>query len=129
MNKRMTPILILALLSISTLGCSTEQKLLPKNDETLIYQLPYDLTFLRTVEALEQHRDWELEETEKEKGIIVVRNLAHSHLEDADKRRIIFNIRRISSEKTSISIDPNCQYVLGGSELLKLITKYLSNEL
>jgi hypothetical protein len=127
----------MSLLTISTLlsallvmgGCATGEKLLPKIDEVLIYPLPFDLTYLRTVEALEQHPDWELEETEKEKGVITVRNTAYGQFGDADKRHIVFDLRRISGEKTSVSIAPRYQQVLGGGELLKLIAKYLTNEL
>lgn len=112
------------------IGCSSvADTILPTNDEVLIYELPFDLTFLRTMEALDSHPDWELEETEKEKGIIRVRNIAFSSLIDADQRLISFSVKRIGREETSISIVVYSQHVFGGDDLLALVADELSKEL
>ena len=110
-------------------GCSTSQKVFPVHDEVLSYKLPYDLTYLRALEALENVSGWELEETEKEKGYITVRNVAYSRFDDADKRRATFLLKRVAREETSIELAPQSQRVVGGDDLLKRISQYLSREL
>ena len=110
-------------------GCAQDQKLLPKHDEVLIYQRPYDLVYLRTLEALQLHKDWELDETEKETGVLIVRNMAYTQLGDADKRQIIFHVNSVGKGVTSVSIDPKSQQVLGGDQLLQLISEYMAHEL
>ena len=112
-------------------GCQSIQKspIYPAYDETLLYQLPYDLTYLRTLDALSNIPGWELDLTEKEKGIIRVRNLDWSKLDDSDKRLISFNVRRVSRTETSIQIAPESQHTLGGGDLMKLINQYVSAEL
>ena len=115
--------------SILLSGCMTQEKSFPAQDEVLLYALPFDLTYLRTMEAIDSHPDWELSYSEKEKGIITVRNIHHSSLTDADKRIITFMVKRVDRHETSVQLAPDSQYVIGGDELLKLVGKYLSNEL
>jgi len=93
-------------------GCSWNEKLLPNHDEILVYNLPFDLTYLRTLEALETLDDWELNELEKEKGIISVRNLAYGQFGDADKRVANFLVKRVSREQTSVQLAPESQRCL-----------------
>ena len=121
---------LLLLLSMVFSGCMTgKPESVPLNDEVMTFDLPYDLTFLRTLEALESIYGWELEETEKEQGMIRVRNVNFSRLDDADKRVITFQLERLERNKSSVQIDPESQRTLGGDELLKKIRKYLSREL
>ena len=112
-------------------GCQSIQKspIYPAHDETLLYQLPYDLTYLRTLDALSNIHGWELDLTEKEKGIIRVRNLDWVRLDDSDTRMITFSIRRVSRTQTSIQIAPESQHTLGSGDLLKIINQYISAEL
>ena len=121
-------VLMLAL-GISFAGCAAGKKIFPLHDEVLKVHLPYDLTYLRTEEALERIPGWELEMTEKEKGVIVVRNINYSTWDDADKRNATFWLKRIGPRETSIQLAPESQRVLGGGDLLEQITHYLDNEL
>lgn len=116
------------ILGIALTGCNTVSKTLPPNDETLVYKLPYDLTFLRTLEALDSQPDWDLEETEMAKGTIRVYNTNYSNLDDADLRTITFVIKRMDSGTISVSILPKCQHVPGGDKLLKTIRERLNRE-
>lgn len=118
---------VLILGSVLT-GCNTVSKVLPPNDEKLLYKLPYDLTYLRTLEALDSQPNWQLEETEMVKGIIKVRNTNYSNPDDADLRVITFVIKRVDPQTTSVSILPKCQHVPGGDKLLVAIGERLSSE-
>ena len=110
-------------------GCNTVGEVLPPNDEVLIYPLPYDLTYLRTMEALDGQGHWQLEETDKEKGTISVRDTNYSRLDDADLRAITFVVKRVDRGTTSVSIDPASQKVFGGAELMKAIGTALAREI
>jgi hypothetical protein len=110
-------------------GCSSmKEEVLPVHDEVLIYNLPYDLMFLRTLEALESVEGWELEETDKEKGLIVVRNINFSSFNDADKRAATFVLRRVNRQKTSVALTEASQRVVDGDLLLKKIGEFLGRE-
>ena len=112
-------------------GCQSIQKspVYPAYDEILLYQLPYDLTYLRALDALSTTPGWELDSTEKEKGIINVRNLNWTRLDDSDTRLITFFVRRASRSETSVQIAPQSQHTLGGGDLMKRINQYVSAEL
>jgi hypothetical protein len=126
-NLKKSLILILAVFAMA--GCaSTKDELLPVHDEVLIYDLPYDLTYLRTLEALENVDGWELEETEKEKGIIRVRNVDFASFEDADIRAATLILKRINRKQTSIALADYSQRVKEGDVLLERISQYLSHE-
>ena len=125
-------ILSIALILVLCLGfsaCNTVGEILPPNDEVLVYQLPYDLTYLRTMEALDDHGSWQLEETDKEKGVISVRDTNYSRLDDADKRVITFQVKRVDRGTTSVSIAPDSQKVYGGAELMKAVGSALGREI
>lgn len=112
-------------------GCVNIQKspVYPAHDEVLLYELPYDLTYLRTLDALSNLPGWELDITEKEKGTIRVRNLNWTRLDDSDRRLVTFVISRVSRTETSVQIAPESQRTLGGGDLMKHINKYVSAEL
>ncbi|MBN1688797.1 MAG: hypothetical protein JW893_06820 [Candidatus Omnitrophica bacterium] len=110
-------------------GCTLHEELLPLHNEVLMYKLPYDLTYLRTFEALETFDDWEIEETEKGKGLIRVRNLAYGSFGDADKRIITFYIKRYNRDMTTVQLAPESQRVLGGGMLLERIGEFLTEAL
>lgn len=120
--------LLLILTVLGGAGCTHSSRLLPVHNEVLVYPLPMDRTYLRTLEAVEAHPDWELDWTDKEKGIISVRNLRYSSFADADLRTALLVLKRLGPQKTSVQLDAKSQAVRGGDELLTLIKKYLSRE-
>lgn len=121
-------IAVLAFIILVFPGCLRDGEIMPVHDEKLIYQLPFDLVYLRTIEAMEKTNDWEMEITEKEKGTIQVRNTAFSQLSDADQRVVTVIVSRISRNETSVQLAPDSQKVIGGDRLLEQISQYLSQE-
>ena len=114
-------------------GCSAFQKYvlhheqdLPVYDRVLVYERPYDYTFLKTIEALNTFPEWVLEETDKNKGLIVIRNTQYGHLFDRDKWVARFNIKRLDKRKTSVSLDPSSQRLEKGGELLNRIDEVVN---
>jgi MFS superfamily sulfate permease-like transporter len=126
--KLFSKIVLILVLGFGLAGCNTVGELLPPNDEVLVYKLPYDLTYLRTMEALDGHDSWQLEETDKEKGTLSVRDTNYSRLDDSDLRVITFWVKRVDSGTTSVSIDPASQKVYGGKKLLEVIGGALGRE-
>ena len=120
--------ILVAALGICLAGCAAGNKVLPLHDEVLYFKLPYDLTYLRTGEALERVEGWELEQTEKEKGVIVIRNTNYSSWDDADKRSATFWLKRIGPKETSVQLAPQSQRILGAGMLLERVTQYLDRE-
>lgn len=119
--KNTYPILFVTLLMLSLgSGCSTFRDY-PKYDQVLVYDRAYDYTFLRTMEALNTVKGWSLEETDKEKGLIVIRNTEYGNLFDRDKWIARFIVKRLERKKTSVSLDPATQRVSEGGTLLKRI--------
>lgn len=115
-------------LGISLTGCAANTKVLPQHDEVLQFDLPYDLTYLRAMEAVERVEGWELQATEKEKGLLIVRNINYSSLDDADQRTATFVVKRVAARKTSVELAPYSQRVIGGDDLLERISQYLNRE-
>jgi hypothetical protein len=120
---------LVLILGLGLAGCNTVGEVLPPNDKVLVYKLPYDLTYLRTLDALNSIENWQLEETDKEKGAISVGNTDYRHLNDSDQRVITFVVKRVNSETTSVSIDPGSQKVFGGKKLLEAIGEALGREI
>ena len=120
---------LLTAVAFSAAGCiSNPKKVLKANEEILLYALPFDLTYLRTIEALELVPGWELEETEKEKGLIRMRNVNFSRFDDSDKQDITFIIKRVGARETSVQIAKQSMYSAGGDTLLQSVTQYLKRE-
>ena len=119
---------LMLILGLGLAGCNSVGKVLPPNDEVLVYKLPYDLTYLRTMEALDAQGSWQLEETDKEKGIISVRDTNYSNLDDSDLRVITFVVKRVDRGTSSVSIDTKSQKVFGGKKLLEAISEALGRE-
>ena len=105
--------ILLALVS----GCSSVKEY-PKFDQVLVYEKPYDYTYLKTLEALNTVSGWVLEETDKNKGLIVLRNTEYGNLFDRDKWVVRFNVVSLGRKKTSVSIDSVSQRNEMGGELL-----------
>lgn len=129
MKKAIFAIIFSVIFSISLTGCAGNKEILPTHDEVLTFAVPYDLAYLRTIEALESLPDWELSETEKEKGIVRIQNTNFASFDDADKRQATFIIKRVSRQETSIALAPYSQKVIGGKELFKRISQYMNTEL
>ncbi len=109
------------------LGCRTTDKMITtKHDEILIYNLPFDLTYLKTMDALQKVPGWQLQSTEKERGLITVFNSNYSALNDADQRVITFKIVSLGQGKTSVQIDPEDQRVPDGGDLMKEVAAVLN---
>ncbi len=106
--------------------CTSQLKDAPAFDQVLVYDRPYDYTFLKTLEALNTFPEWVLEETDKNKGLIVIRNTQYGHLFDKDKWVARFNIRRLDKRKTSVSLDPSTQRIQQGGELLARIDEVVN---
>jgi MFS superfamily sulfate permease-like transporter len=121
--------LFVLIFSAAFAGCNSVGEVLPPNDQVLVYKLPYDLTYLRTLEALNAVPNWQLEETDKERGLVSVRNMDYSRLDDSDRRAITFAVKRVDRETTSVSIDPDSQKVFGGKKLLDLVGEALGREI
>ncbi len=127
--KNMLAVLSVLILSLGLVGCNTVGEVLPPNDQVLVYKLPYDLTYLRTLDALDSVGTWELEETDKERGLITVRDTNYSRLDDSDLRTVTFLVKRVDRETTSVSIDPDSQKVYGGQKLLDAVSEALGREI
>ena len=121
--------IFILVLGLGLAGCNTVCKVFPPNDEVLIYKLPYDLTYLRTMEALDGKGSWQLDETDKEKGTLSVRDTNYSRLDDSDLRVIHFVVKRLDRGTTSVSIDPKSQKICGGAELMKAVGAALAREI
>ncbi len=110
---------------ILVLGCTSSKKDFPIYDQVLIYDHPYDYTYLRTLEALNSFPEWTLEETDKVKGIIIIRNTQYGHLFDRDKWVVRFNVESLGRSKTSVAIDFSSQRNEKGGELLNRIDEIM----
>jgi hypothetical protein len=117
------------ILSTSLTACISHPKaLLPVHDEVLVYQLPYDLTYLRTLDSLMGVPGWDLEVTDKENGLIRVRNVDYTGLDNSDQRVAEFILKRVNRSQTSIELSKKSQQVLGAGDLIKAISAQLNRE-
>jgi hypothetical protein len=114
-------------------GCSAFKKHILHHEQevvvhnrVLVYDRPYDYTFLKTIEALNTFPEWVLEETDKNKGLIVIRNTQYGHLFDRDKWVARFSIRRLDKRKTAVSLEPDSQRLEKGGELLDRIDEVVN---
>ncbi|MBI4372422.1 MAG: hypothetical protein HY585_01690 [Candidatus Omnitrophica bacterium] len=119
--------LILAILILALIpACASKLK---ENsivyDRELIYDRPYDYTYLKTMEALNTFPDWVLEETDKVKGLIVIRNTQYGHLFDRDKWTARFTVKSLGRKKTSVRLEPVSQRLEKGGELLDRIDQIM----
>lgn len=104
-------------------GCASVEA--PKYDAVLVYDQPFDLTYLKTIEALNEFPNWLLEETEKERGFIRICNTQYGHAFDRDKDRADIIVKRVSRAQTSVSLDPSSQRIRQAKELLDHIDQYM----
>jgi len=111
-------------------GCAKDHGLLdyPRFDQVLVYNRPYDVTYLRTLEALNEIPGWVLERTDKEKGEIVIRNREYGHLfSDRDKLSARVLIKRLSRTQTSVELDDEAERLEQGGELLDAVDHMMGN--
>ncbi|MBI4115791.1 MAG: hypothetical protein HY447_04350 [Candidatus Omnitrophica bacterium] len=127
MKRILSSLLLLGVFSLPLLGCS-RASFLPSHAEVLVYPLPLDIVYLRTLDAVQAHPEWELEETDKEKGVIVLRNMRYSSFADADMRTATLLVKRVGPKESSIQLDPKSVAVVGGDEILSIVKVYLSRE-
>ena len=111
-------------------GCSLfnflqYEKNYPKYDTVLTYDRPFDVTFLRTLEAVNTVPGWVLEETDKEKGLIVLHNRQYSHIFDKDKGVARILVKRISRKQTSVELDKPTQLLQEGGKFLESIDQIM----
>lgn len=109
-------------------GCAAKKPLLPVHDEILVYPLPYDLTYLRTLDALMNVQGWDLEVTDKENGLIRVRNIDFTGLDDSDQRIADFIVKRVNKDESSIELARESQQVMGSGDLMKAVSVQLNRE-
>lgn len=124
------PLLILNLLFLSGCLATTINEFKdatghPQYNQVLVYDKPYDYTFLRTLEALNTFSGWTLEETDKNKGLIILRNVEYGNLFDHDKWVVRFNVVSLARKKTSVALDPSSQGNAKGGDLLKRIDEVM----
>ena len=123
-------IMTFVILNLVFSGCAAGKQVRgPLHDEVLRQPLAFDLTYLRTLEALENVDNWELEETEKEKGIIHVRNVNYTTFDDADLRSAVVLVKRVSRKETTVELAPESQRILGVEKLLERIGQFLNKEI
>ncbi len=123
--KRTPSLLILSLILVAFISSCASVKEYPKYDQVLVYNKPFDLTFLRTLEALNSFPGWALEETDKTKGVIILRNTEYGNLFDRDKWVVKFNVVSLGRKKTSVAIDSESQRNVKGGDLLKRIDDFM----
>jgi anthranilate phosphoribosyltransferase len=115
-------ILFFAIFCANFSGCAvTKKDSCILRDAVFVYELPYDLTYLRTLDALNLQKGWVLWGTEKEKGIISVQNTEYTHLDDADMRKLTFLVKRVDREHTSLSLAPESQCVQTSGDVLDAV--------
>jgi len=133
MKKSLFQIVLASFLLVSVLGCAKFGSFgsvddYTRYDEVLVYDRPYDYTFLRTLEALTSIPTWVLETTDKEKGLIVFRNTEYGHIWDRDKQTATFLVTRVSRTQTSVELDEDSQRVREGGKFLKRIDHFIAHD-
>ena len=119
--KKKSFLVVLGFIVLAFLASCSSLKDFPAYDQVLIYDRSYDFTFLKTIEALNTFRDWTIEETDKNKGLIVMRNSQYSHVFDRDKLTARFTVKSLGRRQTSVALEPTSQRLEQGGELLRRI--------
>jgi len=116
-------------LNFSIAGCAIRDQIISPYDEVLIYDIAYDLTYLRTLEAVQDVPGWELGITDKQKGFIRVENQEYGRFDDADKRVVNIILVREGNRQTSIRLAPDSRSVPGVEELMQQINRFIAPSL
>lgn len=117
---------VLSFVVFAFLSSCSSLKDFPSYDQVLIYERPYDFTYLKTLEALNTFPDWTLEETDKNKGLIVLRNVNYGHVSDRDKWEARFIVKSLGRKQTSVALEPDSQRLVQGGALLKRIDQVMA---
>ena len=123
-------VVLFLIAGIAFSGCigGNRKPLLPVHDEVLVYPLAYDLTYLRTLDALLGVSGWDLEITDKENGMIQVRNIDYTGFDNSDQRSAVFILKRMGQSETSVELARSSQQVIGAGDLIKAISTQLNRE-
>ena len=124
--RKQFSLFILGFMVLSLFNSCSSLKDFPAYDQVLIYDRPYDYTFLKTIEALNTFPDWTLEETDKNKGLIVLRSVNYGHITDRDKWEARFIVKSLGRKQTSVALEPVSQRLAQGGELLKRIDRVMA---
>ena len=124
--KRQFSLVILTFLVVRLFNSCSSLRDFPAYDQVLIYDRPYDYTYLKTMEALNTFPNWVLEETDKNKGLIVLRNVNYGHITDRDKWEARFIVKSLGRKQTSVALEPTSQRLVQGGELLKRIDQVMA---
>jgi len=118
------------LILILASGCTStgKPKFIEVHDEVILAPYALDYTYLRTLEAVQALPDWELDRTDKEKGILHLKNVRFSSFADADMRLATLQLKRVGPRETSVQFTEKTQSIVGGDEVLKAVKQYLGME-
>ncbi|HNV87266.1 MAG TPA: hypothetical protein PKL97_09950 [Candidatus Omnitrophota bacterium] len=117
----------IVILIFGIFGCAHKSYLpYPKVDTVLVVNRPFDFTYLEVLKALDELHDWELSNTEKSAGVIVLNNQKYWDTFDADKLQAVLVIKSIDRTTTSVSLAPESQTVIDGKDVMNAMEKALS---
>lgn len=119
----MVLLLVSGCASLRNCGTKCDEKI--KYDRVLEYDLPFDYVYMKTIDAMNLIPNWVLEETDKEKGIVVLRNVQFGHIFDRDKNVAHVNVKRVSRKHTTVALDPDSQELPQGGEILNKIDEIM----
>jgi len=107
-------------------GCAHKTALpYPKVETVLTYNRPLDFIYLEILKAVEEIPNWELSNTEKSAGVVVLNNSEYWETFDADKRQAVLLIKSVDKMTTSVELAPESQSVIGGRDIIDTIEKRL----
>jgi len=112
-------LLTCVLLLVVLCGCRTFETDLVIHDELFTYDMPYDVTYLRVLDAIDRNNDWVVDQTDKANGKIRVRPENYRRNDNAT-----LLVGRLERRKTSVELAPQSQQIRGIEGLLKDIDKY-----
>jgi hypothetical protein len=109
-------LLSIMLFCIIVPGCRTLDDSAIVHNELLMYDEPFDKTFLTVIEAVDKTPGWGLAGTEKAMGKVFVQRTDFSITENAT-----ILVKIIGPKKTSVELDSTSQRMKGVEALLKQI--------
>jgi hypothetical protein len=122
---------VLLAVALANSGCvaklletGTKNPVIRYND-ILVYEKPFDYTYLGVVKAVDRVPGWRLSNTDKMKGVVTARNEEYEDLFDKDKREITVLVKRIDRKRTSVELAPESQTMLGARVMLQAIQQNL----
>ncbi len=69
------------------------------------YEQPYDLIYLNALESLDREDLWIMQYTDKNTGIIEVRQMNYGSLFGGDRQKARFVVKRVGRLETSVELD------------------------